>query len=78
MVSLGGFDTHSGQKEIHQGLLSNISDAINNSYTDLEDTGHDKNVLGMTFSEFERRVAENGSGEQIMDRQHLHSFLAQN
>ena len=43
-------------------MLSNISDDINNFYSDLEDTGHDKNVLGMTFSEFGRRVAENGSG----------------
>jgi len=62
MASIGGFDTHANQLETHQTLLTQISEAINSFYQDLEATGHDQNVLSMTFSEFGRRVYENGSG----------------
>lgn len=61
MVSIGGFDTHANQLEKHQELLTNVSNAVSAFYQDLEATGHDQNVLSMTFSEFGRRVYENGS-----------------
>jgi uncharacterized protein (DUF1501 family) len=60
-VSLDGFDTHSGQAEMHQNLLRELADAIAGLFTDLQRNGHDKRVLVMTFSEFGRRVQENGS-----------------
>ncbi|MFL5243317.1 MAG: DUF1501 domain-containing protein [Gemmataceae bacterium] len=60
-VMIDGFDTHSGQAEEQQRLLTELSDAVNFLFTRLKETGHDKRVLAMTFSEFGRRVHENGS-----------------
>jgi uncharacterized protein (DUF1501 family) len=60
-VMLDGFDTHSGQAEVHRGLLQQFADAVSFFFNDLERTGHAKRVLLMTFSEFGRRVQENGS-----------------
>lgn len=61
MVNLNGFDTHANQPERHQKLLTNISQSIMSFYRDLEPSGRDNDVLTMTFSEFGRRVKENGS-----------------
>ncbi len=61
MVNLNGFDTHANQPERHQELLTNISESIMAFYNDLEPSGRDRDVLTMTFSEFGRRVRENGS-----------------
>ncbi len=61
MVNLNGFDTHANQPERHQELLTNISESISAFYRDLEPSGRDRDVLTMTFSEFGRRVRENGS-----------------
>lgn len=61
MISLGGFDTHGNQPIVHERLMSNLSVAINNFYEDLAFTEQDENVLSMTFSEFGRRIFENGS-----------------
>jgi len=55
------FDTHSGQAEPHRQLLTEVADSIENFFEALKQTGHDKRVLVMTFSEFGRRVLENGS-----------------
>ena len=60
-VSLGGFDTHSQQAGAHQALLAELSGAIDAFYRDLEDQGLDDRVVLVTFSEFGRRVGENGS-----------------
>ena len=61
MVNLNGFDTHANQPEAHQELLTNLSESIMAFYRDLEPSGRDRDVLTMTFSEFGRRVHENGS-----------------
>jgi len=61
MVNLNGFDTHANQPERHQELLTNITESIMAFYRDLEPSGRDQDVLTMTFSEFGRRVRENGS-----------------
>lgn len=61
MISMGGFDTHGNQPEAHQRLMSNLSIAINNFYEDIAFTQQDDKVLSMTFSEFGRRIFENGS-----------------
>jgi hypothetical protein len=61
MVTLGGFDTHNNQPTRHQNLMSRLSRAIKTFYDDLQKHGVADKVLSMTFSEFGRRVAENGS-----------------
>jgi uncharacterized protein (DUF1501 family) len=61
MISMGGFDTHGNQPLAHERLMSNLSIAVNNFYEDLAFTEQDDKVLSMTFSEFGRRIFENGS-----------------
>ncbi|WP_224485111.1 DUF1501 domain-containing protein [Robertkochia aurantiaca] len=61
MVSISGFDTHSAQPERHKALLTELSDSVKSFYQDLAATGMEKRALSMTFSEFGRRVFENGS-----------------
>jgi len=61
MISMNGFDTHGNQPLAHERLMSNLSIAIDNFYEDLAYTEQDDNVLSMTFSEFGRRIFENGS-----------------
>jgi len=60
-VSLGGFDTHSKQAGAHQALVAELSSAVRAFHSDLK--GHQlvDRVLLATYSEFGRRVKENGS-----------------
>jgi uncharacterized protein (DUF1501 family) len=60
-VQHGSFDTHAAQKPTQDRLLHELADAVKAFYDDLAAHGEDKRVLTMTFSEFGRRVAENGS-----------------
>lgn len=60
-VSLGGFDTHAQQAESHTALLSELSSAVSAFIGDLAGKGLRDQVLLATFSEFGRRVKENGS-----------------
>ena len=60
-VTLGGFDTHAGQSGIHANLLANLSQAIHAFLQDIALVGMQENVMIMTFSEFGRRVGQNGS-----------------
>ena len=60
-VSLDGFDTHAQQAGAHQGLLGELSSATRAFFQDLKGHGLDDRVLLATFSEFGRRVKENGS-----------------
>ncbi len=60
-VTHDGFDTHAGQLPVHANLLRDVSDAIAAFYQDLAARGQRDRVLIMTFSEFGRRAAENGS-----------------
>ncbi len=60
-VSLGGFDTHANQQQQHQQLLQQFGDAVTGFFGQLERAGQAKRVLLLTFSEFGRRVDENGS-----------------
>ncbi len=61
VVELGGFDTHADQETVHANLMNSLSKNITAFYDDLADGGIDEQVLGMTFSEFGRRVYQNGS-----------------
>ncbi len=58
---ISGFDTHARQKDDHERLLRQVADGIGNFYRQLEGSGDAKRVVLMTFSEFGRRVHENGS-----------------
>ena len=60
-LAIDGFDTHSGQSAPHQALLQQIGDSCQNMFTRLKQSGDDQRVLFMTYSEFGRRVKENGS-----------------
>ena len=59
-VTLGGFDTHAAQADTQSKLLKDLSDGLNAFYTDLQGHGVADNVVVMTWSEFGRRVEENG------------------
>lgn len=67
-VRASGYDTHNGQVEtgntttgIHANLLKELSDAIFTFMTDITNMGLEERVMGMTFSEFGRRIKANGS-----------------
>ncbi len=69
VVNLGGFDTHSVQVSAtggtetgaHATLLQKISQAVNAFQDDLKQFGLQDRVMGMTFSEFGRRIKSNSS-----------------
>jgi uncharacterized protein (DUF1501 family) len=61
-VVLGGFDTHANQKRQHQTLLGSLADGITAALGDAEVHGLGDRLVVMTYSEFGRRAAENGSG----------------
>jgi len=60
-LSHKGYDTHAGQVEKHGGLLKDLDNAIASFVQELEQEGLFDDVLIMTYSEFGRRVKENGS-----------------
>jgi uncharacterized protein (DUF1501 family) len=60
-LSLSGFDTHADQVQTQAGLLEQLATGLGTFFEELRTAGHDKRVLAMTFSEFGRRVQENGS-----------------
>ena len=60
-MNLDGFDTHYAQSLTHQNLLADLADGISTFFQTLAKTGHDRRVRLMTFSEFGRRLQENGS-----------------
>ena len=69
ITNLGGFDTHSLQVSQttgtetgnHANLLKKLNDAIVAFQDDLRLLGADWRVVGMTFSEFGRRIKSNAS-----------------
>ncbi len=61
VVTLGGFDTHSNQTTAHQNLLNDLNSSVAAFMLDLELNNIVNRVVGMTISEFGRRVNENGS-----------------
>ncbi len=68
-VSQGGYDTHANQaisgnvttQGDHQRLLGNLSLNVDTFLKEMRDTGNLDRVLILTFSEFGRRINENGS-----------------
>ena len=62
LVAQGGYDTHSGELGRQSQLLTDLGGSIAAFQSDLELLGVADQVVGMTFSEFGRRIHENGSG----------------
>jgi len=68
MVKLSGFATHHGQNQAdndilgdHNDLLTKLSSAVTAFMNDLSAMNLKNDVVGLTYSEFGRKAAENGS-----------------
>jgi uncharacterized protein (DUF1501 family) len=65
-VQTGGFDTHATQDPntangTYFRLMATLDDGLTAFYNDLRNTGLVNNTLVLSFSEFGRRITENGS-----------------
>lgn len=65
-VTTGGFDTHSGQavnaaNGAYFNLMATLNDGLIAFYNDLKNQGMLEDTLVLSFSEFGRRISENGS-----------------
>ena len=58
----GSYDTHATQAPAFSKLWTELAAAIQNFWDDLKISGDDENVVMFLFSEFGRRVRDNGSG----------------
>ena len=61
-IHWGSFDTHGNQLQSQDPQLSTLSRALGAFRADLQARGVEQDVVTLAFSEFGRRVAENGSG----------------
>ena len=61
IVSQGGYDTHATQGSRQAQLLGELGKDVAAFQDDLQKLGVSNRVVGLTISEFGRRVAENGS-----------------
>ena len=58
----GGYDTHANEVPTHPKLIGDLSGAIHDFFDDLEEHDADDNVVMLVFTEFGRRIYDNGSG----------------
>jgi len=58
----GSFDSHSNQVGMHDKLWKDVSQGVEAFFDDLKEHGAGDNVIMLMFSEFGRRVHDNGSG----------------
>ncbi len=58
----GSYDHHSGEVPLHTGLIGDMSSAVSDFMDDMEEHGYDKDTIIVIFSEFGRRIKDNGSG----------------
>ena len=56
------FDTHASELSAHPKLWSDVSQTVSDFYDDLKEQGTSENVIMLVFTEFGRRVHDNGSG----------------
>jgi uncharacterized protein (DUF1501 family) len=64
-VQTGGYDTHAGQSTLngtYANLMTTLNDGLMAFYEDLRNQGLLHETLVLQFSEFGRRIPENGSG----------------
>lgn len=60
-LELGGFDTHTDQRNRHDNLMKQLDGALGAFLEDLGRSERGRAAVVVVFSEFGRRVAENGS-----------------
>ena len=58
----GSFDTHSGELATHAKLWDEVSGAVGDFYDDLKGHGREDDTVIFIFTEFGRRIKDNGSG----------------
>ena len=58
----GSFDTHGGEPETHAKLWWEVAGAMGDFYADLKEHGQEDEAIIFLFSEFGRRIRDNGSG----------------
>jgi uncharacterized protein (DUF1501 family) len=58
----GSFDTHSGELPTHGKLWREVSGAVGDFMDDLREHDREQDVVILIFSEFGRRIKDNGSG----------------
>ena len=58
----GSFDTHAGELLNHAKLWDEVSTAISDFFADLKEHGREQDAVVLVFSEFGRRIKDNGSG----------------
>ena len=58
----GSFDSHANQAGLHGNLWTDVCNGINDFFADLRQHDAADNVIMLLFSEFGRRVHDNGSG----------------
>ena len=58
----GSFDTHAGQNPLHASLWNDLNKGLEAFLADLRAHNKSDNVIVLIFSEFGRRVRDNGSG----------------
>jgi len=61
-TSQGGYDNHSGEMETHASLWDNLSGAVGDFWDDLVEHDRQDDTLVFIFSEFGRRIKDNGTG----------------
>ena len=68
VATIDGFDTHADQVEVgdplsgeHSYLLDQLAQAVAVFQADIQALGHGQRVLGMTYSEFGRRIRSNAA-----------------
>ena len=56
------FDTHANQASLHSGLWTDVSNNVDTFYQDLREHNASDEVMLLMFTEFGRRISDNGSG----------------
>ena len=58
----GSFDTHSGELPTHASLWDDVAGAVGSLMDDLKEHGREDDAAILVFSEFGRRIKDNGTG----------------
>ncbi len=58
----GSFDTHSGELPTHASLWDDVAGAVGSLMDDLKEHGREDDAAVLVFSEFGRRIKDNGTG----------------
>lgn len=61
-VAMGGYDTHTNQRNRHNNQMRQLGQSLGAFHQELAARGFADKVTTLVFSEFGRRVAENGNG----------------